>query len=152
MHDILLKDGGTGLKDFLSALVKPLQTQTDGLKTFETDQTKRAKFNGRKIVLQAALNDIFGVTADPFILVETYQGIGRNTYFFEASESAPVYLSEPSENDPVYFYEDAELGEQDYDFKVLIPAGIYTAELERRVRAEVNLYKLAGPKFIIETY
>jgi hypothetical protein len=151
-NDILLKPGGTGLKDFLSSLVKPLQTNTDSLLTFETEYKKRAKFNGQKIVLQAALNDIFGVTSAPFIIIETNQGIGNNTYFFEPAELSPVYFSEPTENDPVYLFEPSELGPVDYDFKVLIPSGIYTAELDRRIKAETNIYKVAGPRFITEIY
>lgn len=151
-NDILITPTGTGLKDFLSALVKPLQTNTDSLKTFETEYTKRAKFNGQKIVLQAALNDIFGITSDPFIIVETNQSLGRNTYSYEPSELSPIYISESSENDPVYFFEPSELVPLDYDFKVRIPSGIYTTELDRRIKAETNIFKIAGPRFITEIY
>jgi hypothetical protein len=150
--DILTEHGGTGLKDFLSSLVKPLQTNTDSLDDFETEYKKRAKFNGQKIVLQAALNNIFGVLSAPFIIIETNPDIGFNTYFYESSELSPLYFYESSETDPVYFFESSELNTEDFDFKVLIPSGIHTAELERRVRAETNLYKLAGTRFIIETY
>lgn len=152
MIDILITKTGTQLKDFLAALVSPLQTNTDSLKTFETEQTKHAKWNGQKIVLQAALNDLFVVTTAPYIIIETNPDIGDNTFFYEPSELSPVYFSEPSENDPTYFFESSELGVFDYDFKVLIPTGIWTTELERQVRAQTNLYKLAGKIFIIETY
>lgn len=149
--DILLRHGGTGLKDFLASLVKPLQTNSESLDDFETEYKKRAKFNGQKIVLQEALNDIFEVTSAPYIIVETSQEIGDILYFYEPSELSPVYFSEPSELDPVYVFEASEITEG-YDFKVKIPSGIYTAELNRRVTAETNLYKLAGKKFITETY
>jgi hypothetical protein len=154
MKDILLKRlgiDGTVVK-FITALLEPLQTLSTGMKTFETEQLKRAKWNGQKIVLQAALNDLFGITMAPFILIETNQSPGQNTYFYEESESVPVYFHEEIEGDPVYFFESSELPVIDYDFKVLIPVGIWTTELERRVKASTYLYKLAGPKFIIETY
>jgi hypothetical protein len=150
--DILVEHGGTSLKDYISALLKPLQTNTDSLKTFETENKKRAKFNGQKIVLQEALNNIFGVSVAPFILVEINPGIGGNTYFFEPAELQSVYFSEASELAPINMYEASELTSVEYDFKVRIPVGIHSAELERRVRAETTLYKLAGTKFIIETY
>jgi hypothetical protein len=148
-NDILLPGSGSGLKDFLAALLKPLQTQTDGMKTFETEYLKRARFNGRKIVLQAALNDIFSVSG---IIVEWNRDVAENLYFYEASEASPVYFSEPAENDPVYFYEPGELPGENYDFKILIPSGIYTTELDRRITAETNLYKVLGTRFITEQY
>jgi hypothetical protein len=150
--DIILRHGGTALKDFISSLVEPLQNSSNSLDNFDTEYRKRAKFNGQKIVLQAALNDIFGVVAPPWIIVENNASAGQNTYFYEPSESSPVYFYEPLENDPVYFYEPGELLNPEYDFKVKIPVGIHTAELERRVRAEVNTYKVVGTRFIIETY
>jgi hypothetical protein len=152
MKDILITKTGTQLKDFLAGLVSPLQYNGGLMKTFETEQVKHAKWNGRKMVLQAALNDLFGILAPPYIIIETNQDIGQNLYFFEESELQPVYFSESSENDPVYFFEDSELSVVDYDFKVLIPSGIWTTEVERRIKAYTRLYKLAGPVFTIEIY
>lgn len=153
MKDLLTtNDSGTQVKDFLAALTVGLQTNGSIMKTFETEQVKRSTWNGRKMVLQAALNDIFGITSSPWILIETNESIGNNTYFFEPAELSPVYFSEPSEIDPVYFFEPSELTSVDYDFKILIPSGIDTVELERQVTAQANLYKLAGTRFIIETY
>jgi|ADGO01.1.fsa_nt_gi hypothetical protein len=150
--DILVKHGGTGLKDYLSALLKPLQTNTDSLKSFETEYTKRSKFNGRKMVLQAALNDIFGISISPFIIIEWNRNTSVNTYFFEPEENNPIFFYDSLEEQSIYMNDESELSSIDYDFKVLIPAAIHTTELERRVRAETELYKLAGTRFIIETY
>jgi len=152
MKDILITKTGTQLKDFLSGLTEALQTNGDSMVDFESEQIKHAKWNGRKIVLQAALNDLFGITSPPYIIIETNQDIGTNLYFFEASELQPVYFSEVIENDPVYFFESSELGVINYDFKALIPSGIWTSEVERRIKAYTRLYKLAGPTFITEIY
>lgn len=149
---LLLQDGDGQVKKFIASLLAPLQTNTNSLKTFETEQTKHSHWNGQKIVLQDALNDIFGVTSAPFILVETNRDIGSNTFFYEPSESIPVYFSEPSEDDPVYFFEPGELSSTDYDMRVLIPIGIWTVELERQVKAQTNIYRVAGPKVIFVTY
>lgn len=149
--DILITTGGTGIKEFLSALVEPVQTVTDDMLAFENQYTKRARFNGQKIVLEAALNEIFGVTTPPLIYIETNQGIGSSLYFFEPAEGSPVYFSEPSEIDPVYFFESGD-SVSDFDFTVFIPVGIYTAELDRRVRAEVTLFKVAAATFDIQTF
>ena len=152
MIDLNVTFGGTQLKDFLSALLKPLQTNTDALLTFETQVTKEAHWNGRKIVLQAALNDLFGITSAPFIYIEWNRSVSTNRYFYRRSENSPVYFSRRSENDPVFFFRRSETVPVDYDFIVWIPTGIWTTELERRVKAYTNLFKLAGPSFIIDTY
>jgi hypothetical protein len=153
MIDILIQKAGVAqVRKYIVSLLAPLQTQTDAMKIFEVGELKRAIWNGQKIVLQAALNDIFGITSPPYILVENNQDLGVNLYFYEPSESQPVYFSEPSEVDPVYFFEPSELSPIDYDFKILIPTGIWTTELERQIKAQAKLYKLAGPKMIVEQY
>ena len=153
MKDLLLITEGVGqVRKFIASLLAPLQEKTDETKTFEEEQLRRARYNGQKIVLQAALNEIFGITSLPYIIVETNRGIGGNTYFYEPAEATPVYFSEPSESEPVYFFEPGELVAEDYDMRVLIPSGIWTAELERQVRAETLTYKIGGPKVIFDTY
>lgn len=152
MTDLKTIPNGTQLVDFLSALLSPLQTNTDLLKTFEAQVSKEATWNGRKMVLQAALNDLFGITVAPFIIVETNRSIGSILYFFRRSESKPVYFSRRSENKPQYFFLASESIAANYDFKVKIPSGIYTSELDRRIKAYTNLYKLVGPSFITVTY
>lgn len=149
--DILIKTAGTGIKDFLSALVSPLDDASADMLDIETEYSKRARFNGQKIVLEAALNDIFGVTTPPLIYIESNRDIGSSLYFFEPAEGSPVYFFEPSEFDPVYFFEPGD-STSDYDFTVFIPVGIHTAELERRVGAETTLYKVIGTRFEILTF
>jgi len=122
------------------------------LLTFETQVTKEAHWNGRKIVLQEALNDLFGITSAPFIYIESNRNVSTNFYMFESSELTATYFSETSENDPVYFAESSELPAVDYDFIVWIPIGIWTIEVERRIKAYTNIYKLAGPSFVTQTY
>lgn len=149
--DILVDHGGTGLKDYISALIKPLQTNTNSLKVFETEYKKRAKFNGQKIVLQSALNNIFGVAIAPFIIVTPNREIGENSYFYNDAEISPMYFYNDAEVNPKFSYNATEVV-SDFDFLIEIPIGIYTTDLERRVRAEANLYKLAGVTFDIITY
>lgn len=151
MVDILLRDG-TSLKNFLSSLVFPLQSLTTEMNTFEAEAKKRAKLNGQKMILEAGLNNIFGITVAPFIKIENESNDADGTAFFNNAELSPVYFSNSAENDPVYFLNSAEVSSTTYDFKVLIPIGIYTTELERRVKSETNIFKVAGTRFIIETY
>lgn len=153
MKDLLLITEGVGqVRKFIASLLAPLQEKTNETKTFEGEQLRRARYNGQKIVLQAALNEIFGITAPPYIIVQTNPSIVSNTYFYEPSEETPIYFSEPDEMEPVYLYEPGELLVEDYDFSVSIPLGIWTAELERQIKAETLKYKIAGTRVVFAQY
>jgi hypothetical protein len=152
MNDIILDKLSSSLKEFMFSLASPLQDSLDDMSVFEADTIERTKYNGQKIILQAALNKIFGITVSPFIIVETNNDPAVALYFFEPSELSPVYFSEVPESDPQYFFEPGEIPAVYYDFQIKIPVGIWTAELERQVSAQATLYKLAGKVFQIITY
>lgn len=151
MIDIVLQTG-TSLKEFLAALLFPLQSLTTSMDSFDTLIKKTAKFNGQKMVLEAALNDLFSITTDPKIKVENAFADGDQIYFYNNPEITKQYFFNDAELDPLYLYNSAELTLQTYDFIVLIPTSLHTAELERRVQSETTLIKLAGTRFIIQTY
>jgi hypothetical protein len=151
MIDIVLQVG-TSLKEFLAALLFPLQSLTTSMDAFDTLMKKSAKFNGQKMVLQAALNDLFSITVDPKILIENNSADSNGTFFFNNSELTKQFFFNTAESDPFYILNSAEAVLVTYDFKVLIPVTLHTAELERRVKSETELLKLAGTRFIIETY
>ena len=139
--------------DFLTALCEPLKTKAAEWVTFDDDVKKRGKFNGQGVVLAAALNNIFGVTVGPFILIETVENTGITTFIYNTSEGQdPTYIyNEVEPQLATFIYNSAEINDT-YDFVVNIPVGIHTAELERQITAETNTYKLSGKKFITDTY
>jgi hypothetical protein len=142
----------TSIIDYLTAMIDSVDVKSAEMSTFETDIRKRAKFNSQIIVLQAALNNIFGVTVAPWILIETKTGVANLVYIYnEAEGRPPTYIYNEAEGNTVYIYNDAEITTS-VNFIVKIPIGIHTAELERRVKNEVNTYKLAGRTFTITTY
>jgi len=142
----------SNLIDFITALLEPLATKATEWLSFDVEIRKRAKFNAQIVVLAAALNELYGVAIAPFILIETVSTTGATTYFYNSTEGInPVYLYNQSESETVYMYNQSEVN-NDYEFVVKIPVGIYTAELERRIINEVNIYKLAGTRFITQTY
>lgn len=151
MIDFVLQIG-TSIKEFLAALLFPLQSLTTSMDSFDTLIKKTAKFNGQKMVLEAALNYLFYITTDPKIKVENAFADGDQIYFYNNPEITKQYFFNDAELDPLYLYNSAELTLQTYDFIVLIPTSLHTAELERRVQSETTLIKLAGTRFIIQTY
>jgi len=133
-------------------LLFPLQSLTAEMDAFDTLMKKSAKFNGQKMVLAAGLNDLFSITVDPKILIENSFDDTNKIFFYNNSELTKQHFFNTAESDPFYFFNTSEKVDVTYDFKVLIPISLHTAELERRVKSETELIKLAGTRFIIETY
>lgn len=108
-------------------------------------------WQGQKIVLQAALNSFFGLSANT-IYIGTQRSFVGNNYIYNKVENNPVYFFNKSEGKPLYIFNKAEIVTPFYPYTVFIPVGIYTAELNRRVIAFVKLYGLAGKLFNTATY
>lgn len=139
------------LVDYITSLLEPLKTKASEWFTFDVKVKKRSKFNAQIVVLRAALNDIFGVSTAPYIDVVTETSLATHNYVYNDSENNTLYIYNDSENKPVYVYNDSEIVEGN-DFTVKIPTSIYTAELDRRIKAEVTIYKLAGKRFKTAQY
>ena len=141
----------TSLIDWITSLVEPLQTVLSDDISYEEETRRRALYNGQKLVLQDALNVIFGQAPND-IYIETQQGLTLAVFAYNEDEGIDLFSYNESEgNPPIYLFNEDESVDA-YDFIVYVPVGIYTAELDRRIRAEVNLYKIAGKTFGIETY
>lgn len=141
----------TNVIDYITALLEPLKTKATEWHAFDDDMRKRAKFNGQAVVLAAALNNIFGVTTAPYILIQTVNNVGLTTFIYNDDEEITYIYKGTEGMGTTYFYNESEII-LDYDFIVSIPSGIYTTELDRQITSEVKKYKLAGKKFITDTY
>jgi hypothetical protein len=140
--------------DWFASLVSPIQTGSDNIDLFEIDIRRRMKYNGQIMVLQASLNEIFGITVAPFIRVETnLDAAAIPAFFYNEPEGIPTsYFYNASEiPDTTFFSPDPDLNTIP-SFRVLIPSGIYTTTLEENVRTETQLYKIAGKLFTIIQY
>lgn len=140
--------------DLLSSYVEPIQRASDNLELTEVQIIKRLKYNGQIMVLQASLNEIFGVTAAPFIRVETNLDVAAiPAFFYNESEGIPTS----------YFYNESEIPNTTYfspnpsqntipTFRVLIPTAMWSHSLYENVKTETQLYKIAGKLFTVEQY
>lgn len=137
--------------DYLTSLLWGLQTQMTANASWEEEVRRRALYNGRKMVLQDALNTIFSQPANT-IIVETSQSVAVALFLYNESEGIDVFsFNESESNPPIYLYNEAELTDG-FNFLVKVPVGILTAELERQIRAEVDKYKVAGKTYDVITY
>jgi hypothetical protein len=146
---------GESVIDWLASLVSPVQTGTDNINDFEVQIRRRLKYNGQIMVLQAALDEIFGDGSPPFIRIETNRDPAAiPAFFYDETDGIPT----------AFFFDELDVGPTTFitpntgdnnlipTFRVLIPIAIHTPELEESVRVEVQLYKIAGKLFEITTY
>jgi hypothetical protein len=126
---------------FNSAFAKPLQVLAD--KTLYEMQ-----HDSRVIYLEKMLNEYFEVaTYNPNSHIAT-----RQIYIVDTPQVPKTYIYQPEENQPLYLgevYLDRD-NVTTADFIVKIPIAIEFDE--PRLRAVIDFYKLAGKKYIIETY
>lgn len=146
LNDIQLTSG-TSLQDYISGCLAGLQLYTNNTDAIYSNLLVRSGYNGQKMQLQRALNEIFGQAAN-YITVVSNRIIGKPLYFYQPSESSPVYFSQPLENAPVFFFQSSE-SVTAVDFVVHVPAAIYTANLANQITAQVNLLKAVGPVFTV---
>jgi len=139
---------GVNTIDFVGALVEGLQFNSIEYSDFEDELRTRARYNGKKLVLQAALNEIFGIIAAPFIIIAWRRGIASPTYFHPIVNDNTAYFFPLSDLTTAFFHAESDAG-TGKDFTVEIPSGIHTTELEQKVNAEVIAYKIAGVSFDI---
>ena len=132
---------GERFEAFLGAFAKPLQTLADTtLYQMQHDSTV--------IYLEKVLNEYLQIaTYNPSSHIAT-----RQIYIIDTAQAPKTYIYQTGENQPLYLgtvYLDRE-ETTTADFIIKIPASVSFDEL--KLRAVVNFYKLAGKKYIIETY
>ena len=145
---------GSSFIDFLASLVHPLQYNQDILDVFEVDIRTRLRYSGQIIVLAASLNEINSITTAPFIRVETNRDAAAIPAFvYDELDGVPTLtIYDELDGDADYIVPDPNQGNLIPDFRVLIPSGLWTQDLEDAVRSDTQLYKIAGQSFEIIQY
>lgn len=145
---------GSSIIDYLSSLVYPLEQRLLTDKAFETDINNRLRYNGQKIKMQAAINEIMGVVSAPYIIIVTRQTfVGLPQLVLDESEpgSTMLVFDEAEGGNTLIIDESEEVADQD-EFEVQIPVGLSNTDFDAKVEAEINKLKVAGTRFNITTY
>jgi hypothetical protein len=140
--------------DWMGSLVKPLESVQVTFDAFEIEIRKRLRYNGKIMVLQAALDEQFGDGSPPFIRIETNRDPGATpSFFYGVGDGIPTFFAYGvADGVANYITSDPNSSNTIPDFRVLIPIAIYTPTLENKVRVEVDLYKIAGKSYEVITY
>ncbi|WP_298307289.1 hypothetical protein [Flavobacterium sp.] len=127
--------------DLLNSASKPIVELHD-------ESLYKMQHTSQVIYLEKMLNEFFEIqTYDSNSHIAT-----RQVYIVDSPQPAKNYIYQSEENQPLYLgtiYLDRD-NETNADFIIKIPESLEFDE--PRLRAKVDYYKLAGKKYIIETY
>ena len=98
--------------------------------------------------LEKALNDRFDITERRIYISDGY--FHKRAYVYTRPEDKPRYVYNRIENKPIYLRTRMEVGVQNFDFVVNVPAGLVYNRDE--MTAFVEVYKLASKVFIINEF
>lgn len=140
------------LIDFLSSLTAPLTTVATSTKPFYDEQLIIAQATSQKMVMQQVLNDLFGITASPFIYIDFNRDIEVTSYVFPEGEGIILYVWPEGDDLVTYVLTEAEAAAlSGVNFTVYIPNALGT-EGEDRIIEIVNNLKAPGVKFDTTLY
>lgn len=121
--------------------------------TFYNQIIAETKHNGQKIIMEDVLNTVFGVVSAPFIYIDNTGNKVNPETFFNESESYPakILFNESEAQPALFFYNNSETA-QNSDFIVYVPAAVYSANGEAKIRSEVDRLRPYGTKYTVVSY
>lgn len=141
-------------KAWLGAMHKTvIENHTTIFTTFYNQIIAETKHNGQKIIMEDVLNTVFSVPGPSFIYIDNTGNNVNPETFFNESESYPAkILFNESEAQPALFMYNESETIQNTDFVVYVPAAIYTANGEAKIRSEVDRLRPYGTKYTVVSY
>jgi len=141
---------GSSVIDWLYSLAKPVESKIVGEAVYIAVLDEELKYNGQKIVLQAALNNLTGATGIIVVTNRTFNGLAPVLYNAIESINTGVTKNKIEGGDTMVTINTSEETNAK-DFQVQIPVGIHTADLEAEVDHYTNLMKPSGTTYEIIT-
>lgn len=141
-------------KAFLSACLEPLATlHNDTYNVFKPDIIDRTKHNGQRILMESILNDVFSVTAAPFIYIDNSGDNITPDIFFNEAEGLPafIFFNEAEGQAPAYFNNEAEVT-NNRNFVVYVPAAVYASVGEPAIKQQVDRLRPYSTFYTIVQY
>jgi len=144
----------TSFVSYLYSLVSPVESKINSDVAFEAKIRDESRYNGQKILMQAGLNEIFGIAISPFILVETNRSVvGAGLIVDESELIDPALIMDEGEGlDTFLVLDESEDSGFSERLRVKIPVSLSTPDFDNRVEAEMLRLKSVGVTYTIETY
>ncbi|MBL0144943.1 MAG: hypothetical protein IPP48_03455 [Chitinophagaceae bacterium] len=132
---------------WMLALATPVIVLYGDFKRYRKTKQYQLLITPQVCYLEKMLNDTFDFTLRRIRIVDAIWYPATN--IFTISESKPVAVYTSGEGAPLIIYTDGEAGLFQDDFIVEVPAALVFDE--NQMKANINIYKLAGTKYKIQT-
>jgi hypothetical protein len=138
-------------KSWISSLLYPLQVLYADFLTFRTEQMFRVQLSGQVAHLEFALNYLYygDGTLRRIIISDSYYVPSLTVYNATETEES-IFVFNSSESEASLFLLNTAESIDETDFIVLVPEALLFDE--NKMRSTVNIFKLAGSRFLIQTY
>lgn len=129
--------------------VFPLVRLTHELRKYRSSTRYRLRHNGQVCKLRGVLNDEFDPEQRRIVIEDQNNLDGLETSTIWQREVERWIMVPQRDCNPVRINREGFGGANGYDFWVIIPAELKDSETETRLRAVVNMYKLASKRYAI---
>jgi hypothetical protein len=139
------------VRAWLRCLIKPLVRLYYDFLDYREAVLLEISYNGQTMVLERMLNINFPNTNSSIFIENTSNSLPSSYlyYLHEDQEAPPIYYKSENIDDEGYLYFESEY-QQTYDFIVWVPSSLVFNQTE--MRAKIDLYKIAGKRYIIQTF
>lgn len=149
---------GPKMLAWLISLTKPIETLYNTFQAFRSSSLDKVSYNSQIIYLEKLLNDRFNPSMVAPIYIADVANISYTYVANKAEGYDPIYIGNKAEaGTPLYIGNRSEYQGQ-YEFKVMVPAAVYAdlladnEALLNTMKALINFYKLAGKRYLIQSY
>jgi len=161
-YDLLLYDlmplqmrSGPTHYDWLQVLIGQVKFLYNFLLVYRLDTRYNILHNSQVLSLESLLNDKMQPSGGT-IWIQDFNWIESN-YYFNSDEVILVeenywFNSGETNLNQEYLYNQAEIDSDSYDFIVWIHIDDYATNFINQVKGYVNKYKLAGYKYLVQSY
>ena len=129
--------------------VQPLCRLLHELRRYRDSTRYRLEHNGQVCKLRGVLNDVFDPELRRIVIEEVESGDGMGVSTIWRREAGRWMMVPRRAGGATAIYREGFGGTGGYDFWVTVPEELRGAGTETRLRAIVNMYKLAGKRYAV---
>ena len=133
----------------LYAAVAPLGRLLEELRSFRKETNYRLGNSGQVCRLRGVLNDVFDPVQRRITIEDTDSLSGSGTRTVWMRDQSRWIMLPRREDGSVRIYREGAGGMGGYDFWITVPQELNNRETETRLRAVVNMYKLASKRYAL---
>lgn len=143
----------TKFKDWIGALLAPLQSLNLDFSQYVSTTRYDLSFNGQVVYLEHVLNDQFdAIDRRVYIDDPAGQQVFTPYVFNRVEQQPPLVIRNKSEALATPFlYNSPELIVTN-DFVVHVPVSVFNSTVEMQMKALINKYRIAGKRYTFQTF